>query len=63
LERPYIVCHMLTSLDGKIVGDYLKTERAAHFSDIYEKIHESYGFKAWMCGRITMEEHLTFGNK
>lgn len=24
LERPYITCHMLTSLDGKIVGDFLE---------------------------------------
>lgn len=54
---------MLTSLDGKIIGDYLKTERAAHFSEIYEKIHERYGCKAWMCGRVTMEEHFTLGHQ
>jgi riboflavin biosynthesis pyrimidine reductase len=23
MERPYIICHMLTSLDGKIIGDFL----------------------------------------
>ncbi|QGQ45771.1 dihydrofolate reductase family protein [Metabacillus sediminilitoris] len=63
MERPYIICHMLTSLDGKVVGDYLKTERAAHFSDEYEKIHEVYGCKAWMCGRVTMEKHFTFGHQ
>jgi riboflavin biosynthesis pyrimidine reductase len=63
LERPYIICHMLTSLDGKIIGDYLKVERAAYFTDEYEKIHGWYGCKAWMCGRVTMEEHFTFGNK
>jgi riboflavin biosynthesis pyrimidine reductase len=54
---------MATSLDGKIIGDYLKVERAADFADQYEKIHRRYGCKAWMCGRITMEEHFTFGNK
>lgn len=43
LERPYIICHMLTPLDGKIIGDYLKVERAAYFTDEYEKIHERYG--------------------
>ncbi|SMQ77536.1 Pyrimidine reductase, riboflavin biosynthesis [Bacillus sp. OV166] len=62
MERPYIICHMLTSLDGKIIGDYLKVERAAFFTDEYEKIHGRYGCKAWMCGRVTMEEHFTFGN-
>ncbi|QIZ08787.1 RibD family protein [Priestia megaterium] len=63
MERPYIICHMLTSLDGKIIGDYLKVERAAYFIDEYEKIHGRYGCKAWMCGRVTMEEHFTFGHK
>ncbi len=41
---------MLTSLDGKIIGDYLKEERAAYYRDFYEKIHDRYGCKAWMCG-------------
>jgi hypothetical protein len=54
---------MLTSLDGKIIGDYLKEKRAAYFTDEYEKIHDRFGCKAWICGRITMEEHFTFGNK
>lgn len=54
---------MLTSLDGKIIGDYLKEERAAYFTDEYEKIHRRYGCRAWMCGRITMEEHFTFGHQ
>lgn len=63
MERPYIICHMLTSLDGKITGDYLEEERTAYFIDEYEKIHERYGCKAWMCGRVTMEEHFTLGHK
>lgn len=54
---------MLTSLDGKVIGDYMKVERAAYFTDEYEKIHGRYGCKAWMCGRVTMEEHFTFGHK
>ncbi len=63
LDRPYIICHMATSLDGKVAGDYLKVERQADFAAIYEKIHDSYESKAWMCGRVTMEEHFTFGHK
>ncbi|WP_423798437.1 dihydrofolate reductase family protein [Neobacillus sp. SAB-20_R2A] len=63
MERPYIICHMLTSLDGKIIGDYLKEERAAYFRDLYEEIHDRYGCKAWMCGRATLEEHFTFGHQ
>jgi riboflavin biosynthesis pyrimidine reductase len=63
LERPYIICHMLTSLDGKIIGDYLDEERAINFINQYEKIHGRYGCKAWMCGRVTMEEHFALGHQ
>jgi len=31
---------MLTTLDGKIIGDYLEEERTQYFIDEYEKIHE-----------------------
>ncbi|KRF43552.1 RibD family protein [Paenibacillus sp. Soil787] len=62
MERSYIICHMSISLDGKISGDFLKMERAVYFTDLYEKIHERYGVKAWMCGRVTMEEHFTLGH-
>ena len=38
MNRPYVFCHMLTSLDGKIMGSYMETpegERAgAVFYDI-----------------------------
>ena len=27
--RPYIVCHMAMSIDGKVTGDFLTTERCA----------------------------------
>lgn len=25
MQRPYIFCHMMTSLDGKIMGPYMET--------------------------------------
>lgn len=62
MERPYIICHMLTSLDGKIIGDYLDEDRTANLVEVYEDIHDRYGCKAWICGRITMEENFTLGN-
>ncbi|WDH96620.1 RibD family protein [Paenibacillus urinalis] len=63
MKRPYIICHMLTSLDGKIAGDYLEEVRTRYFTSKYEEIHDRYECKAWICGRITMEKHFTFGNK
>ncbi len=26
MNRPYIFCHMMTSLDGKIMGSYMNTK-------------------------------------
>lgn len=63
LDRPYIICHMLSSLDGKVIGGYLETKRAAQFTYEYERIHEMYGCNAWMCGRVTMEKDFTFGHQ
>lgn len=29
MNRPYIFCHMMTSLDGKIMGSYMETSEGA----------------------------------
>ncbi|WP_263559832.1 dihydrofolate reductase family protein [Paenibacillus polymyxa] len=61
MERPKIICHMMASLDGKIIGDFFGEDRTAYFIDQYEKIHTAYGSKAWMIGRISVQEHLGIG--
>lgn len=62
--RPYkVICHMATSLDGKISGRYLETPSANYFTEQYEMLHESFDSKAWICGRVTFEEHITYGKK
>lgn len=52
-ERPRIICHMLASLDGRIVVDGwpLSTEGRRQ----YEMVHASYDPDGWICGRVTME--------
>ena len=35
IERPYIVCHMLTSIDGKVTGKFLSEPK--HINIIYMK--------------------------
>ena len=50
--KPYVICHMLASVDGRIVtsswnlSDEGRTE--------YERTAATYHADAWMCGRITM---------
>ncbi|QYK67542.1 hypothetical protein KAI36_02692 [Paenibacillus sp. S02] len=63
MERPYIICHMLTSLDGRIVGEFLDDDRSAVYIEEYENLHRQFGGQAWACGRVTMEEHFTLGNQ
>jgi len=52
-SRPRVICHMATSIDGRIVTDGWPDSAALRRE--YEKVHNTYGADAWMCGRITME--------
>ncbi|MCZ1268886.1 RibD family protein [Paenibacillus tundrae] len=58
MDRPYTICHMLSSIDGKIIGDFLEDDRSTYFIKEYERIHDRYECNAWMCGRVTMQEHF-----
>ena len=53
--KPYIICHMVSSVDGKIDG-------AALNSVIADGEYEATGSKlkgdAWICGRTTMQQHF-----
>ncbi len=61
MERPYIICHMTTSLDGKVTGEFLKREKRGNVSEIYYQINRAYKADAYGCGRITMEGSFTGG--
>jgi 2,5-diamino-6-(ribosylamino)-4(3H)-pyrimidinone 5'-phosphate reductase len=51
--RPRVICHMTTSVDGRIATDGWPgmAEIRAH----YDGIHRRLDAQAWMCGRVTME--------
>ena len=57
--RPRVICHMMTSIDGRIVteGWPLSPEGRRQ----YEQIHASYDPDGWLCGRVTMQEHFAQG--
>ncbi len=59
MTRPYIVCHMLTSINGKISGSYMSSKFAEAGSKAYETTNDQYNSQAWLCGRVTMEENFT----
>jgi 2,5-diamino-6-(ribosylamino)-4(3H)-pyrimidinone 5'-phosphate reductase len=54
-KRPYVVCHMVPSLDGRIVPTGWKLP-ARVYKD-YERTAATFGANAWMIGRISMEPY------
>ena len=52
--RPYVICHMCTSLDGKIIGHrWGKLPGYKHESQLFETTAASFGIGAWMVGTTT----------
>ncbi|MBM7687748.1 hypothetical protein [Enterococcus ureilyticus] len=63
MKRPKIICHMLTSINGKISGGYMSSKYAIAGGETYETTNDSYLSQAWLCGRVTMEKNFTNFNK
>lgn len=51
--QPYVICHMLSSIDGKILA---RNWGAIPGREQYEITGNQLEGDAWMCGRITMAE-------
>lgn len=55
--KPYVLCHMCTSLDGKIIGHrWKKLSGYKHESTLFETTAASIGIGAWLVGTTTMDE-------
>ncbi|TGD79460.1 dihydrofolate reductase family protein [Hymenobacter wooponensis] len=62
MKRPRVICHMMSTVDGKILSANWKDEDITQtFSGYFEKYHETFTSQAWMCGRITMERDFSGG--
>lgn len=62
MERPYIICHILSALDGRITGSFMRTEAAGEVSREYARIRSEYQADAWLYGTVTIKE-FTSGRK
>ncbi len=49
--KPRIICHMLSSLDGRTDSDAV---RAVTPDSEYEATSAQFHYGAWACGRATM---------
>jgi 2,5-diamino-6-(ribosylamino)-4(3H)-pyrimidinone 5'-phosphate reductase len=54
-HRPYIICHMVPSVDGRIVTERWNLSDRAHRE--YERTASTFGADAWMIGRVSMEPY------
>ena len=58
MNRPYITCYMMNSLDGKIIGEYFETERGQEYIAKYEQIHDEMNAKAFIISRKFTSIHF-----
>jgi len=61
MNRPYIICHMVTSIDGKVTGDFLSSPTCKKACEVYYDINRILKTNGFICGRVTMESSFTGG--
>ncbi len=53
--KPYVVCHMNTSIDGRIWHSRWRPS-ANRMPGLFERLHEELGNGSWLIGRVTGSE-------
>jgi len=55
--KPYVICHMCTTIDGKILGDrWGKLPGGGDNPTLFETTAARFGIGAWLVGTTTMKE-------
>jgi riboflavin biosynthesis pyrimidine reductase len=58
--RPKIICHMVSSIDGRLHPSRFTVPASgvdkARLRQHYDEVSARFGAQGWMCGRVTMEE-------
>ncbi len=58
--RPKIICHMVSSIDGRLHPSRFTVPAAgvdkARLRQHYDEVSAKFGAQGWMCGRVTMQE-------
>ena len=55
IDRPYLICHMMSTIDGKITSGDDGVGILDNYYDQYTKTEDTFESHAWMCGRVTMQ--------
>lgn len=60
MNSPYVICHILSSLDGKINGPFMATEITKSLGGEYGRIRMEMDADAWLYRTTTVKEFLNF---
>jgi riboflavin biosynthesis pyrimidine reductase len=52
--KPYVICHMVSSVDGRILPG--RWHPQSYGGDLYERLHTQFAAQAWAVGRVTGQE-------
>ena len=61
MNRPYVICHMLTTVDGKISGEFMEMPETTPVRQEAWTIRTGYTYQATLYGTTTMEESYAAG--
>ena len=50
--KPYVICHAVASIDGRIRTSRWRPEDASR-GEIFERLHDQLGVNAWLIGRVS----------
>ena len=60
MNRPYMICHILSALNGKISGSFMGAESNRQMGREYAAIRNAYQADAWLYGTTTTKEFTGF---
>ena len=60
MNRPYMICHILSALNGKISGSFMGTASNRQIGKEYAAIRNAYQADAWLYGTTTTKEFTGF---
>jgi riboflavin biosynthesis pyrimidine reductase len=54
--KPYVICHMNASVDGRILGSRWRPAEN-RMAGLFERLHDQLGGGSWLIGRVTGSEY------
>lgn len=59
MNKPYIICHMLQSIDGRIAGHFFQDQSIHDLAHLYQDMSREYHADALIYGSVTVNELFT----